>query len=114
MVDDGEKPLELQYDVIIMEIWHKTVHLCTRVLHHVEIYGFDFMTLPDPNIKEFEQILSFVVCPLLDEVVKHGNLEADHDIAVVNIRQYSLHLRDMTKALREDNRNDFEQAAPMH
>ena len=100
-----------QIRAVISEMWHKTLRLCNRVLHQIDVYGYDLMNEQDPGIHEFEKIMRFVVCPMLDQVVEEGNVDPHHGMKVDNIRQYSLHLREMAQAIRQDDRNSFDQHA---
>jgi energy-converting hydrogenase Eha subunit H len=93
---------------IVAEMWKKTVRLCTTVLHQVDLFTFDLMQLPDPNIMDFEKIMRFVVCPLLDQVAGEGNIDPYHGMKVDNIRQYSLYLREIAQAIRTGNREKFD------
>lgn len=104
----------------IAEIWEGVIRLCSRVLKNADIYGYQLMHLPeDPNIFKLEKLLSHVVCPVLDSISSDSPLEPEEALKIDNMKQYTLHLRSIIRAIEAADKDGFErsvsilQAEPM-
>lgn len=89
-------------DQSVQELWEQVVQTCNRVINQAEMHGFQLMALADPNVHEVSKMLDLIVCPLLDSLVKDAEFSPQSGMKMANIRQYNLHLREITLALDEN------------
>ena len=99
--------LDQVIDGRIQEIWEKVIHTCNRVLHQANYHGFELMHKANPNVHEVARTLEHIICPLLDEIVRNADISPDSGVRMANIRQYTLHLREMTIALDNGDQQKF-------
>lgn len=97
-------------DQSVQELWEQVVQTCNRVIHQTKIHGFQLMAIADPNVHEVSKMLDLYVCPLLDNLVKEAEFSPQSGIKIANIRQYNLHLREITLALDAKDRTKFNQS----
>ena len=94
----------------VQSIWEKIIHTCNRVLHHADRYGFQFMMLPEPNVKDLANTLEHIVIPILDDIIKSGSISPESGIKIANISQYTLHLREIVLSIELEDEKRFNSA----
>ena len=104
-MSDGQEHSSV--DQSVEELWESVVHTCNRVISQAEFYGFQLMSLPDPNIHEVSKSLNLIVCPLLDELTNQAAFSPESGMKIANIKQYNLHLREIVLALDEGCADNF-------
>lgn len=97
-------------DQKVEELWESVVATCNRVISQSKLYGFQLMSLPDPNIHKVSQALNVVVCPLLDKLTMQASFSPESGMKIANIKQYNLHLREIVLALDEGCVDSFAKA----
>lgn len=97
-------------DAAVTEFWGHVVDTCNRIISQANVYGFEFMDLPEPNVYQVSKALDSFVCPFLDTVTRIGDFSPESGIRIANIRQYNLHLREVVLALEEGNQENFKVA----
>tara|TARA_R100001143_G_C3357553_1_gene133414 strand:+ start:1177 stop:1542 length:366 start_codon:yes stop_codon:yes gene_type:complete len=106
-LDDTKEEIQEQID----RIWNSAIDFCTKILHHADVYGISLMHIPNPNVHQLERLLSLVVIPSLTQLIEeYGDLEPDHGIRLDNLRQYSLHLRNIVQAIKNESEDAFDAA----
>jgi hypothetical protein len=98
----------LVVDKKVHDLWESVVTTCNKVLHHANFYGFQLMSLPNPNIHEIAKLFDTIVIPLLDDLARNYDFSPESGMKMANIRTYALHLRAITIAINEDNKADFD------
>lgn len=101
---------EYAIDQRVQELWEQVIYSCNRVLKHANVHGFEFMHIPNPNVREMAWMLDKIVCPLLDSLAEKGQFSPESGIKVANIKQYTLHLRTITLALDQNDQEKFNEA----
>lgn len=91
----------------VQELWENVVHSCNKVLSHAEIYGFQLMEIPDPNVRKIAKMFDTIVIPLLDELARDYEFSPESGMKIACIKTYALHLRAITIAIDEDNTAEF-------
>jgi len=94
----------------VQKVLGRSIQFCLKVLSQVEIHAFKFMSDADPNVFEISHIFDFVILPILEKLESDPNLLPEDAIKIVNIQQYSLHLRNIVKALNKNDEPAFNQA----
>ena len=92
----------------IQDLWEGVVAVVNKVTKHADVYGFELMTIPDPDVHKLTRALDMVVVPYLDELVRTVEFSPESGIKMANIRQYTLHLREITIALDEKDQVLFD------
>lgn len=92
----------------VQELWEGVVQTVNKVTKHADIYGFELMTIPDPDVHKLSRMLDMVVVPLLDDLIRNVVFSPESGIKIANIRQYTLHLREITVALDDNDQEMFE------
>lgn len=93
-------------DQNVEELWYQVVQACNKICHHAKFYGIQLMYLPDPNVHDIAKLLETVVIPLIDSLAEF-DFSPESGMRMANIKTYSLHLKDITKAINEDDVNKF-------
>ena len=57
-------------DRSVGELWEQVVYTCNRVIHQANLFGFQLMSFPEPNVHDVSKQLDSVVCSLLDMLVR--------------------------------------------
>jgi hypothetical protein len=91
----------------VQELWNNVVHSCNKVLSHAEIYGFQLMDIPDPNVRQIAKAFDTIVIPLLDELARDYDFSPESGMKIASIKTYALHLRAITIAIDENNMEAF-------
>jgi hypothetical protein len=94
-------------DCKVEELWENVVRSCNSVLSHAEIYGFQLMNIPDPNVRKIAKTFDSIVIPLLDELARDYDFSPESGMKIANIKTYALHLRAITIAIDENNVDAF-------
>lgn len=97
----------------VHELWENVVATCNRVLHQAEFYGFQLMSLPDPNIHDIAKTFDTLVIPLLDSLVRDYEFSPESGMKIANIKTYALHLRAITIAIDEDDQDSFNKSVDL-
>ncbi len=105
--------MQSKVDGKVQVLWDSVVSSCNTVLHHADMYGFQLMTLPDPNIHQIAKLFDVVVIPLLDELVRDCDFSPESGMKIANIKTYAMHLRAITIAIEEDNCDAFDKAVSL-
>ena len=92
----------------VQELWEGVVQVLNKVTLHADLYGFGLMDIPDPDVHKLAKTLDFVVVPLLDELARTVEFSPESGIKIANIKQYTLHLREITIALDDGNQESFD------
>lgn len=92
----------------VHELWESVVTTCNRVLYLAEFYGFQLMSLPDPNVHDLAKMFDTVVIPLLDQLARDHDFSPESGIKIANIKTYAMHLRAITIAIDEDDKDAFD------
>lgn len=100
---NGVCDMESIVDLNVQKLWGHVVTSCNRVLHHAEVYGFQLMDLPDPNIHQMANVIDTVVLPVLDELARRYDFSPESGMKVANIRTYAMHLRAINIAIKEND-----------
>ena len=91
----------------VQVLWEGVIRTCNKVMNHANIYGFSLMEIPDPDVHKMARTLEHIVIPILDEVIRNSEFSAESGIKMANIRQYTLHLREITYALDDGDKDKF-------
>ena len=94
-------------DLRVNQLWENVIQSCTSVLRNAELYGFQFMHIPDPDVHQIAKSFDTVVIPMLDAICQNYTFSPESGIKIANIRTYSLHLRAITNAIHASNEEDF-------
>jgi hypothetical protein len=97
-------------DKEVHKIYEEVIYRCTKILHHANILGFSLMSSPNPNIHQMVAILEKIILPILDNLSKDGNFSPESGIKIANIKQYTLHIQEMTHALNDRDKSRFDRA----
>ncbi len=92
----------------VERLWEHVVRSCNTILHHADLYGFELMTIPDPNVHQIAKMFDSIVIPLLDDLAKNYDFSAESGMKIANIKTYALHLRAITIAIDNDDKQSFE------
>lgn len=92
----------------VQEVYETVIQTCNKILNHADTLGFEFMHKPDPDVHQMSWLLETVILPTIDKLVLQGDFSPESGIKVANIRQYTLHIRQMTHALNSQNKVEFE------
>ncbi|KAF3978732.1 MAG: hypothetical protein HFP77_00400 [Methylococcales symbiont of Iophon sp. n. MRB-2018] len=90
-------------DAKVQELWSNVVISCNKVLSHAELYGFQLMDLPNPNVRQIAKAFDTIVIPLLDELARDYELSPESGMKMASIKTYTLHLRAITIAIDKDD-----------
>ncbi|HRJ52301.1 MAG TPA: hypothetical protein PLE99_06015 [Candidatus Thiothrix moscowensis] len=93
----------------VKAIYEEVIHTCNRIINHSNIYGFQLMHIPDPNIHQMSRTLDEMVVPIIDRLVVYGDFSPESGLKIVNVRQYVLHIRELTLALANQDKSAFDQ-----
>lgn len=107
------KIIDLQDALIDQEVvafYGEAIATCNKILNQAKIYGFSLMHLPDPNIHSIVKLFENIIIPILDGLCKSGDFSPDSGIRIANIKQYTLHLREISLALEQGDKNKFSKA----
>lgn len=99
--------MTIEVDGKIQELWENVVISCNKILHNAELYGFQLMEIPDPNVHMVKKMFDQVVIPLLDDLANDYEFSPESGLKIANIRVYALHLRAISIALIEDDEEKF-------
>ncbi len=99
--------MESAVDGKVQELWESVVSTCNKVLSHADLYGFQLMSLPNPNIHHMAKLFDTVVIPILDDLARNHEFSPVSGMKMANIRTYALHLRAITIAINDDNKESF-------
>lgn len=91
-------------------LWEVVTRYCNTVLDQAHVYGFHLMDLPDPDVRKITDALTFGVLPILDKLITEHDLDHDGGRLLINIKNVTLILRDIVKALDADNSAEFSKA----
>ena len=92
----------------VNEIWDKVVTYCSNTLHHANVYGFSLMLIPEPNVKQLERLLSFIVIPTLTKLEEEYEFLPEDGLKITDIRQYCFLLKEMVKSIKDEDQDAFE------
>ena len=107
MIDNIESLEDKIIDGKIQELWENVVRVVNKVTMHADLYGFELMDIPDPDVHKLTKTLDLVVVPLLDELIKTVEFSPESGIKIANIRQFTLYLREITIALDGSDKELF-------
>lgn len=91
----------------VQELWENVVHSCNKVLSHAEVYGFQLMDIPDPNVRKIAKAFDTIVIPLLDDLARDYEFSPESGMKMASIKTYAMHLRAITIAIDENNTEEF-------
>lgn len=91
----------------VQALWENVVQACNKILYHAKVYGFQLMTIPDPNIHDIARTFDTVVIPLLDDLADY-NFSPESGMKMANIKMYALHLRAITIAIDKNDKDEFD------
>jgi hypothetical protein len=97
-------------DAEVIKVYEQVVDTCNKIIRQAKVFGFSFMEIPDPNIHSIASVLDNVIIPILDNLCKSGNFSPESGIKMANIKQYTLHIREIALALEENDRLCFERS----
>lgn len=97
-------------DKAVTEVWDDVIQICNLVMKQANIYGFELMGSTEPNVHQVSKLLDSVISPLLDTMMRIGDFSPESGIKIANIRQYNLHLREISLALDKDDKQAFKAA----
>lgn len=95
-------------DEHVQVLWEGVVQTLNKVIHHANIYGFELMTIPDPDVHKISQALDNVVLPTLEIIIKGTEFSPESGLKMDNIKQYALHLREIRYAIDNNVKEDFD------
>lgn len=91
----------------VQELWNHVVQVCNRVLYQANVYGFQLMSIPEPNIHAVAKSFDTIVIPLLDDLANY-DFSPESGMKMANIKTYALHLRAITIAIDKDDKDEFD------
>jgi hypothetical protein len=100
-------------DKEVFSLYEQVIDTCNKILAHANVFGFSLMHVPDPNIHSIVIVLEGAVIPLLDMLVKSGDFSPESGIRIANIKQYTLHIREIVLALEQEDKIKFNRAVSL-
>lgn len=101
-------------DAIVSEsinvAWESVVQACNTALHHADIFGYQLMSLPEPNIMSLYKNLNFSAIPILEKLLTDYDFDPDDGRKLMNIKHYLTLLKDIVLAIEADNEKEFTEA----
>jgi hypothetical protein len=95
---------------LVTNVAGEAIRFCNRVIRHADLYGYELMELPDPDVHKMGHLMDVFIIPLLDRVYQSPHLLPDDAMTIDNVRQYSLNLKNVIDAINRDSLEDFERA----
>lgn len=105
--------MENKVDGKVHELWESVVSTCNRVLYQAEFYGFQLMSLPEPNVHEIAKLFDTLVIPLLDQLARDYEFSPESGIKMANIKTYAMHLRGITIAIDQEDQELFNKSVDL-
>lgn len=96
-----------QIDGKVQILWDNVVFSCNKVLIHADVYGFQLMGIPDPDVHKIAKMFDTIVIPLLDELARDYDFSPGSGMKIASIKTYALHLRAITIAIDENDNDAF-------
>jgi hypothetical protein len=91
----------------VQELWDHVVYSCNKILHQAEVYGFQLMNIPDPNVHKIAKSFDTIVIPLLDDLANY-DFSPESGMKMANIKTYALHLRAISIAIDNNDKEAFD------
>ncbi|MBO0611693.1 hypothetical protein [Thiothrix fructosivorans] len=105
---DFRLSLDALIDEEVKAAYEDVIQTCNKIIYHSNTYGFQFMHMPDPNVHQMSRTLDEMVVPIIDMLVARGNFSPESGLKMVNIKQYVLHIRELTLALDNQDKAAFD------
>jgi len=95
---------------LIHSVWEDVVQVCNTALHHSEIFGFQLMSLPEPNIASLYKSLNFSAIPILEKLLTDYDFDHDDGRKLLNIKHYVGLLKDISYSIESEDEDEFNKA----
>lgn len=97
-------------DKAVSILWAEVVSVVNKVLAHAEIYGFQLMNLPDPNVHDIARTLESAILPIINKLIDEYDFSPESGIKMCNIGKVSEILRDIVNALNNEDIDTFHES----
>lgn len=94
----------------IDRVCDSVIKSCNRVLYHARDYGFQLMELPDPDARKMYNLIHRGILPILEELESDPNIDPENGIKLANVKEYIRHLRNVVKAMDDNDEAAFNRA----
>jgi len=94
-------------DKKVIAVYKQVIETCNKILNHANILGFHLMHVPEPNVHSIIVVLEGVIIPLLDKLTMSGDFSPESGIKIADIKQYTLHIREISLSLEQGDREKF-------
>ena len=95
---------------LVHQAWEHIVRVCNTTLTHADIYGFQLMSLPEPDVASLYRSLTFTAMPVLERLITDFEFDHDEERKLINMKHYLLLLKTLVLAIEADNEEEFTQA----
>lgn len=103
-------PAGAEVSELINTAWESVIHVCNTTLHHAKVFGFQLMSLPEPNIASLYTNLTLTAIPILEKMLTDYDFDHDDGRKLVNMKHYLTLLKDLVQAIEADKEEDFTKA----
>ena len=96
-------------ETLVEKSWEVIVAVCTDVLSHCDLFGIEIGKIQNPDIRKIHSALRLGVLPIF-ETLETMDLHPDLGRKMLNGKQYVWHLRNIIKAIDDQDPAAFEAA----
>jgi hypothetical protein len=100
-------PASSEVSNLINEAWEGVIQVCNTALHHADVFGYQLMSLPEPNLAALYNNLNFSAIPVLEKLLTDYDFDHDDGRKLMNMKLYLNLLKDIVLAIEADKEEVF-------